>query len=314
MIPYYERFMQRFPDVQSLANAELDDVLSHWTGLGYYARGRNLHKAAQLITQQHHAELPNSIDGLMQLPGIGRSTAGAILSIAFQQRHAILDGNVKRVLARLYAIEGWPGEKKVSDTLWELAEQLTPHKRIADYTQAIMDFGATVCTRSKPVCDGCVFVKHCKAFQSNRVSDYPHRKASAKKPVKQTCFVICQNDVGQVLLEQRPPVGLWGGLWSFPEATDKNQARKLVSKKLGLTAQATQSLPTFRHTFSHFHLDVQPLYFKTRLNGKQLAEHATLDWVSLNHVNTLGLAAPVKNLLNALEGIDDTNGTLRKTG
>src|SRR5690606_34704110 len=211
VIPYFERFMHRFPDVQALARAPVDDVLHHWTGLGYYARARNLHKAAQKVAQEFAGEFPADIDALTSLPGVGRSTAGAIASLAMNLRAPILDGNVKRVLARFYAIDGYPGERAVEQQLWHHAENLTPHTRLREYTQVMMDLGATLCTRSKPRCDDCPLQKSCRAFADNSMHLYPGRKAKKALPTRRTWMLLLEDAEGRVLLEQRPPAGLWGG-------------------------------------------------------------------------------------------------------
>lgn len=319
VIPYYQRFMQRFPNVASLAAAEIDDVLNLWTGLGYYARGRNLHKAAIKVMREFQGEFPDSLDEMINLPGVGRSTAAAVLAISKQQHHAILDGNVKRVLARMYAVQGWPGDKHIADKLWQKAEQLTPKQSVADYTQAIMDFGATVCTRSKPGCGVCVFQAECKAFQQNAVSEFPNRKPKKTKPVKSTIFLICQNSTGQTLLQQRPPTGIWGGLWSFPEANKLEDVHSSLEQHLNLKVLEQHSMTPFRHTFSHYHMDVQPLLIKTKAMGNRISDHATMRWLDYSETQSLGLAAPVKKLLEnleeqRLENLYDANRSLRKAG
>jgi len=219
VIPYYQNFMQRFPDIASLAAATQDEALRYWAGLGYYSRARNLHKAAALIVESHQGVFPVTYDEVLALPGIGPSTAGAILAQATGQRHAILDGNVKRVLARYQAIEGWPGQKTVEKQLWKYAESFTPESNVADYTQAIMDLGATLCARSSPKCDACPLVTDCKAFQLNRTAELPTKKPKKAIPVKQKRFLIIRNKRGEMLMEKRPPSGIWGGLWSLPELT-----------------------------------------------------------------------------------------------
>jgi A/G-specific adenine glycosylase len=220
VIPYYDRFMDRFPDLISLANAELDDVLHLWSGLGYYARARNLHKAAKSVRDDHGGVFPMEFEEVTALPGIGRSTAAAILALADNQHHAILDGNVKRVLTRYYMVEGWPGAPSVIQALWSLAEKLTPAQRVAQYTQAIMDLGATLCTRSRPACAICPLTADCQAHAANRQAEFPHRRPKKKLPVRETTFVMMCDQAGQVMLERRPPSGIWGGLWGFPECPD----------------------------------------------------------------------------------------------
>ena len=298
VIPYYQRFMGHFPNVEALAKAPLDDVLHLWTGLGYYARARNLHKAAQQVVNHHNGQFPNTVEQLQQLPGIGRSTSGAICAIAFQQQATILDGNVKRVLARYHAIEGWPGKTTVSNQLWEKAEQHTPEKRIADYTQAIMDLGATVCTRSKPDCKACPLNTNCESLQQNRQSDFPGKKPKPKQPVKQTLLLLLTNTKGEVLLEQRPATGIWGGLWSFPEC-DSESVIQQTCEQYGCAPKSWQIHPQQRHTFSHFHLDYRPAVVEvTEQTTVMDAPH--LIWHHPANELTLGTAAPIKKLLESI--------------
>ncbi len=311
VIPYYERFIERFPDIQTLASAEIDDVLHLWTGLGYYARGRNLHKAAKQICDNLNGQFPDEMDNVMGLPGIGRSTAGAILAIAFNQRHLILDGNVKRVLSRLYAIEAWPGDKKIEDQLWQLADQHTPQERVADYTQAIMDLGATVCSRSRPNCRHCPLQTECLAHKQGKEEDLPRAKPKKNKPERKAFFLILENAEGEVLLKQRPPSGIWGGLWSFPEVEREKDIEQNVRKNYGFSIQSRHGLQSLRHSFSHFHLDIQPVLLKGVLSGESIAESTASCWYKKSMGKNLGMATPVKKILEALH---DTNGTLRKAG
>lgn len=302
VIPYFKKFMARFPDVSTLAAAPTDDVLHHWTGLGYYARARNLHKAAKTIVEQFGGEFPNAIEDVMSLPGIGRSTAGAVLSLATGQNHAILDGNVKRVLARFHAVEGWTGDKKVETTLWQHAVQNTPTTRIADYNQAMMDMGATLCTRSKPACHYCPVTEDCKARLEQRILEFPGKKPKKTIPVKRTVMLlpVWQN---QVLMYQRPPSGIWGGLWSFIEAVEEeNIADVLLS--LQLHDYDTLKLAPFRHTFSHFHLDIQPLVLQLREAPHDQVQETGQQWVNYRSMPNLGLSAPATKLLKALERLD----------
>ncbi len=301
VIPYFERFMARFPTLPDLAQAEQDEVLHLWTGLGYYARARNLHKAAVICLAEHGGQLPNSLEGLCDLPGIGRSTAGAIFSIAFKQHASILDGNVKRVLTRFMAWDETPNAK-FTRQLWALSDTLTPVERNADYTQAIMDLGATLCRRGQPDCATCPFVDVCRAHQLGIEKHLPRSKKRKTQPVKNTTMLILQDTNGDVLLQQRPPTGLWGGLWCPPEV--KNDAEITTTlERLGLTSQSQQVLPAFRHTFSHFHLDITPLIIKVR-RGHHLADN-NRKWVTPDNPGTLGLAAPVKKLLNKLKMPDE---------
>lgn len=298
VIPYYHRFMQRFPDVKSLADAPQDEVLHHWTGLGYYARARNLQKAAQHIRDNHNGLFPDTLEQVMALPGIGRSTAGAILSLACGQSHSILDGNVKRVLARFYAIEGWPGTKAVENELWALADSLMPDSDAGSYTQAMMDMGATLCTRSKPKCDVCPLQSDCLAFAQGRQSEFPGKKTKKTIPVKTTQMLIPMWN-RQVLLYKRPPTGIWGGLWGLHE-TESSQTLAEKLNQLGIKQYQLQPLNEFRHTFSHFHLDITPtLVFLDGLPNSQVQENESI-WYKLDDPQNVGLAAPTKKLLTEI--------------
>lgn len=301
VIPYYERFMARFPDVVTLANAQQDEVLHHWTGLGYYARARNLHNAAQQIRDEYDGQFPEDFDSVLALPGIGRSTAGAILSLSLDQPHAILDGNVKRVLTRVFAIEGWPGNKKTEDALWQVAVANTPSKHVASYNQAMMDMGATVCSRSRPKCEECPVTDICLANQTGRQADFPFRKPKKTIPVRTTTMLIFVKDK-KVLLQQRPPSGIWGGLWSFIEADNASEQ----AVRLGFIAQEFQELDGFRHTFSHFHLDILPVVVQVTEaeNGSRaIVQEAQQRWFDLDKEPEVGLAAPTKTLLNTLKSL-----------
>lgn len=302
VIPYFERFLQRFPTLEDLACAEQDDVLSLWTGLGYYARARNLHKCAQVLVEQHHSQFPETIEQLAELPGIGRSTAGAIASLALGQSAAILDGNVKRVLARHYAVAGWPGQTQVHNTLWHIAESHTPKQDCHYYTQAMMDLGATLCTRSKPDCPACPLAKTCQAKAQGNPQDYPGKKPKTVKPVKTTVMAMLQDSQGRILLQQRPSQGIWGGLWSLPElpAEDTEQAVTGLLASLGLKASKhLHPWPAFRHTFSHYHLDIQPLLITLKQNPSLISE-SNQQWLNPSETGHLGLAAPVVKLLKQL--------------
>jgi A/G-specific adenine glycosylase len=304
VIPYFERFMQRFPDVQALAVASQDDVLHHWTGLGYYARARNMHKAAVIVNAQLGGVLPLTVEGLCELPGIGRSTAGAIVSIAHGQRAAILDGNVKRVLARHAAVEGWPGTARVHNALWEIAEQRTPQRRHAHYTQAMMDLGATLCTRSKPRCADCPVAADCIAHQTQSQSAYPGKKPRKVLPVKATRFLLVMSGDREVLLEKRPNQGIWGGLWCFPELdTDTSSVASWCIDRLQTTPIALQELDPFRHTFSHYHLDINPIVVSIDAVPESIMADDARLWYNLRQPQSLGLAAPVVKLLKSIQPI-----------
>ena len=301
VIPYFERFMARFPRVQDLAEAPVDEVLHLWTGLGYYARARNLHRAAREVCQQHGGEFPLGVEGLEALPGIGRSTAGAIASIAQGQRAAILDGNVKRVLARYHAVAGWPGESRVLKELWALAEEHTPEQRTADYTQAIMDLGATVCTRSRPACDACPLAADCSARAAGSQADYPGRKPRKALPVRETVFLILRDASGHVLLQKRPASGIWGGLWCFPELPAAADATTWCLDHFGREPAEIASGEAFRHTFSHYHLDIQSLQARLDTQPESIMAADQQLWYNVAQPPQVGLAAPVARLLNALD-------------
>ena len=298
VIPYYERFMQAFPEVQMLADATLDQVLHYWSGLGYYARARNLHRAAQQICTLSNGELPTDFEKLIRLPGIGRSTAGAILALALGQRYPILDGNVKRVLCRYYAVEGWAGEKKVIEKLWLLAEKNTPRRRIANYTQAMMDLGATVCSRSRPRCGLCPFNVDCVAHQRGCETNYPTPKPRKILQVKTISFVMLQNSLGEVLLEKRPMKGIWGGLWSFPECSSVDDIPKWCQQYLDGNIPKCYTWQSLRHTFTHFHLDITPVLVSC--DASQTVTLKNILWYNVNRPTALGLAAPVVRLLAQL--------------
>lgn len=297
VIPYYERFMARFPDVQSLANADINEVLHLWTGLGYYARARNLHKAAMLITQRYNGEFPDSVDALSELPGIGRSTAGAILALSLGKRGVILDGNVKRVLCRYYAIQEWSGDSRTQKRLWDLAEQSTPLNRVDAYTQAMMDLGATVCTRSKPLCHQCPLADHCAALAQGLTADLPVSKPRKQIPVRQAYMVLLPLADGHIRLQQRPASGIWGGLWSLPEF---DAMEPLETWLMQAGSRVSRIWPVMRHTFSHFHLDITPVV--ADIPAGQLQELPPDQcWYALASAadkgQNLGLSAPVKKLL-----------------
>jgi A/G-specific adenine glycosylase len=300
VIPYFERFMDRFATVEKLAAAQTDQVLHLWTGLGYYARARNLHKAAKVIVQSKSSSFPNTVEGLMELDGIGQSTAGAIAAISMGVRASILDGNVKRVLARYHCIAGWPEQSSVKKQLWKIAESLTPHDRVNDYTQAIMDLGATVCTRSKPSCRDCPFQLDCCSHQQDRISEFPGKKTKKPLAVKSVAMFILQNAFGEVLLEKRPASGIWGSLYSLPESAQPNCAPILVGASIDThTDIRGEQLEKIRHSFSHYHLDITPV----RIQARKLDEIAETDrwlWYPLDHSLEVGLAAPVKKLLSKL--------------
>ena len=300
VIPYFERFMQALPTVQDLAAASEDEVLHLWTGLGYYARGRNLHRAARQVCDELGGEFPDTVTGLCELPGIGRSTAGAIVSIAFGRRAVILDGNVKRVLARYRAVPGWPGQGAVHDRLWQIAEDYTPARRSADYTQAMMDLGATLCTRSAPACERCPLAADCEALALGRQSDFPGKKPRKVLPVKTTTFIMASASNGDIWLERRPGSGIWGGLWCFPELADDSLAAAWCIDRWGVPPASIEAWPEFRHTFSHYHLDIRPLRLTLPMTPTAVMEAPDQLWYNRRQPAAVGLAAPVASLLARL--------------
>lgn len=299
VIPYFERFMEHFPTVQALAAAPVDDVLHLWTGLGYYARARNLHKCALTVVKEHNGRFPGTVEGLSALPGIGRSTAGAIVSIAKKKRAAILDGNVKRVLARYHAVDGWPGKTEVLNQLWDYAEAYTPEARCNHYTQAMMDLGATLCSRSKPACELCPLKDGCTARAQGNPQDYPGKKPKKILPVKSVQLLMLRNPQGNILLQQRPPQGIWGGLWSFPELDVGEDAREHCELRYAEVVE-TEIWDEYRHTFSHYHLDITPVLLQLQREPAQVREGQPQRWVNIQEPGKLGLAAPVKRLLQQL--------------
>ena len=300
VIPYFEKFIGRFPDITSLAQAAQDEVLHYWSGLGYYARARNLHKAAQAVVERHQGTFPLTFDEVEALPGIGRSTAGAILSLGAGQSWPILDGNVKRVLARCFAVEGWPGQSAVLKSLWRLSERYTPNQSTAAYNQAMMDMGATVCTRSSPRCEQCPLVSFCQACANGEQSRYPGSKPRRNQPVKSVQMLLVRNPQGELLLEQRPPSGIWGGLWCFPECALEDDPNHWIEQRYGLKVGEVVKKNPFRHTFSHFHLDIHPV--ETALVGGKLEvmERAYV-WYNDTNAKRLGIPAPVERLIKDLE-------------
>ncbi len=295
VIPFYERFMARFPNVETLADSDLDDVLHHWTGLGYYARARNLHRCAQIVKERHRGEFPLGVDALASLPGIGRSTAGAIAAIAQGQPAAILDGNVKRVLARYFAIAGWPGKSAVAKALWQVAEAQTPALNAGTYAQAIMDLGATVCTRRNPACDRCPLQLGCRAHATAAVHEYPGKKPKRDQPLRQTTMLMVTSPAGEILLEQRPPTGIWGGLWSLPEATEEPAG--WCARELGATVASVEPMPSLRHTFTHFHLDITPLRVTLAQHPAAIMDGARRLWYNPAAPARIGMPAAVLKLL-----------------
>ena len=293
VIPYFDRFIERFPDIQSLAAVSNDDVLAYWSGLGYYARARNLLKTAKICMEQHDGDLPPTPEALNALPGIGESTANAIYSQAFDKPAVILDGNVKRVLTRYLAVEGWPGKANVQKQLWDIAGQLLPAKRGADYTQAVMDLGATLCTRSKPICEQCPVNRSCKAFETDTVEQFPARRPALKIRKKSFHMLILTDGSGNVILERRPPTGIWGGLWSLP-ADDQGQP---IQQRLGVSGHSFKPLEALQHQLTHIEMTIHPLIGHTDMLAGGVECTPDQRWFSRQEWPSLGLPQPVRYLL-----------------
>jgi len=301
VIPYFHRFLARFPDAEALAGAPPDEVLHLWTGLGYYARARNLQACAQILVRDHGGQFPSGIEAVMALPGIGRSTAGAILALGRGQRHPILDGNAKRVLARVFGIAGDPGAAAVLAQLWRHAEACTPRTQVAAYTQAIMDLGATVCTRARPACTTCPMPDLCVAAREGRQHELPHPKPKRIRPARQAVLLLAeaQVDAGRaILVERRPSPGIWGGLWSPPQFVDEIAALAWVEQVAGVVGQAGR-LPAIDHAFTHFDLCLQPLHVACRPHAR-VADDAQRLWYRLDAPPRVGLPQPIRELFARL--------------
>lgn len=298
VIAYYQRFMERFPDIVSLASASQEEVLKYWSGLGYYSRARNLHHAAQIVIERHDGRFPQVIDEVMALPGIGRSTASAICTFAFAQAAPILDGNVKRVFARFFLIEGWPGSPKVEKKMWQLAEELMPRREVSAYIQGLMDLGATICTRSKPGCGRCPLKDDCAAFVQGKVTSLPSPKPRKDLPEKYvTMLLLLQGQ--DVFLEKRPPTGIWGGLWSLPEIEPGIDVGNVVLESYGVETEPLPALPRLSHTFTHFrlHIDPRPLRVVGRLS-MDILERGIM--MSLEDAIGAALPTPIRKLLRQI--------------
>ncbi|MFP3604095.1 A/G-specific adenine glycosylase [Paraburkholderia sp. SIMBA_053] len=305
VIPYYAKFLARFPDVAALAAAPVDDVMALWAGLGYYTRARNLHRCAQAVVERHGGAFPASVDQLAELPGIGRSTAAAIASFAFGARATILDGNVKRVLARVFGVEGFPGEKKVENAMWTLAESLLPSNasddEVSAYTQGLMDLGATLCVRGKPDCLRCPFSADCVANVTGRQRELPTARPKKAVPTRRT-WMLVMRDGDAVMLEKRPPSGIWGGLWSLPEAADE-AALATRAREFGGDG-AVSPLAPLTHVFTHFKLEIEPRLaeFDRSVGALAALRDADTAWVSVSDLDSFGVPAPVRKLLESLRG------------
>lgn len=299
VVPYFLRFVEKFPDLRALAAADLDNVLALWSGLGYYSRARYLHRTAKICVEIHAGELPRDFDALHELPGIGRSTAGAILAQAHGLPFPILEGNVKRILSRYHGIRGWPGASSVQKELWKNAETHVPDDRVVDYTQAIMDLGAAVCIHPRPLCDRCPLVTDCVAFREELTSVLPERKPARTLPRKQTVMLVLRDPTGRVLMQRRPPVGIWAGLWSLPEAADLKVAKRdvTISRKLRVKGRANAGEP-FTHTFSHYHLEITPV--SMQVESARVRDGDDQRWLSPTDAAQLGLPAPVRKLIARL--------------
>ncbi len=299
VIPYFARFMQKFPTLNDLAEAMEDEVLSLWSGLGYYSRARNLHSCARIIRDHYQGTFPSDLKLLIELPGIGQSTAAAILSQAFNKPEAILDGNVKRVLCRFFLIKGWPEQAQVKKDLWQLAYSCMPEYRCADYTQAIMDLGATCCTTKNPNCISCPLQDNCQAFKNKEQHLYPSKKTKKTVPVQQQQFLVLNNEQGLIYLERRPPSGLWGGLWCLPSINKESCPIDFIQNQYAFTGETPKPIIAFKHRFSHFHLEINALSIKIKMLGNQVKE-ASGQWFTKEQLSSLGLAKPTSLILSKL--------------
>ncbi len=291
VIAYFKQFIANFPDINSLAKADLDAVLLRWAGLGYYARARNLHKTARIITQDYQGIFPTTFAQIIQLPGIGQSTAGAILSLGYEQKYAILDGNVRRVLTRYHQLSGHYGQTQVVNKLWQLAQHHTPNARNGNYTQAMMDLGATICTRTQPKCTHCPLARGCEAKQHQTQSQYPNPKPPRNKPTKILAMLIFRNQNNQIYLQKRPTKGIWGGLWSFVECPNNPQAIAQSIQDFGANSVIEARLPMLKHTFTHYHLHIYPIVVQSLKSAHKF--HSI-------HPLKLGLPAPVGKIITHL--------------
>ena len=295
VIGYYAKFMARFPDIASLANATQEEVLQHWSGLGYYSRARNLHNAAQTIMDEHDGKFPRDFEQIKTLSGIGRSTAAAVVSFAFEQNQTILDGNVKRVLARHFLIEGWTSSPKIEKQLWLLAESLVPKQDMVAYTQGLMDLGATVCTRTKPKCDLCPLKASCLALAESKTKELPTPKPKKAIPQKQTTMLLIL-DGNEVMLEKRPSSGIWGGLWSLPEVSMQDIASEVALRRFGLEVEAEEPLKSIQHVFTHFKLEILPQPLQVS-NKPHQANMPNMIWLPIEDAIGAALPTPVRNIL-----------------
>ena len=299
VVPYFLRFVEALPDLAALAAAAPDQVLALWSGLGYYSRARRLQESARICMREHGGELPRDFDALLALPGIGRSTAGAILSLAHGLRFPILDGNVRRVLCRWGGVRGWPGSTQVLSHLWTIAEDALPHARNDDYTQALMDLGATVCTPASPACGRCPLRDDCIALRDGIAGELPERRPAKSLPERDVHALIVRDNEGRTLLQRRPPVGVWACLWSLPEAPDITGATSWLRDRAG--AEAFETLPPIRHVFSHFRLRIHPLLCTPARARASIGDTDDLRWQPRDALHEVGLPAPIRKLLEGLD-------------
>jgi A/G-specific adenine glycosylase len=299
VVPYYTRFMERFPDIRALADAPIDDVLHLWTGLGYYARARNMHRSAVVVRDEFGGKFPDTFESVASLPGIGRSTAGAILALSQGQRFPILDGNVKRVLSRYFGVEGSAMERAVSERLWQLADACTPAEGVDVYTQAIMDLGATVCTRRKPLCTYCPLSEGCVARLTGRQHELPSPRPARERRVRKVFMLVAVREDGSVLLERRPESGVWGGLWCLPEFDTTTAAHSYMQQSLAKVQDAPRALGRVEHAFTHFDLVITPLLARC-VGNAGIMDAAQNVWYNTRAPARIGLPAPVKTLLEGL--------------
>lgn len=298
VIPYFQKFVASFPNIPALASATEEQVLTHWSGLGYYSRARNLHRSAQQIMQQHGGEFPASFDDMLALPGIGRSTAAAISALVFKQRRAILDGNVKRVLARHLAVQGWTGEKKIEAQLWTHAEARLPEKNIAAYTQGMMDLGATICTRSKPHCNECPVQSDCAGFKQGQVSKLPVTRSRKLVPERHSTFLLLL-DGSEILLEKRPGSGIWGGLWCPPQIEDGQGVLADYVQRSGIEVCERIDLAEFTHTFTHFKLHITPVLLRVAHKPIQVQQSGS-EWMNVQQALHSAIPTPVRKMLQQI--------------
>ncbi len=302
VIPYYERFVARFPDVGALARASEEEVLALWSGLGYYARARNIHRAAREVVERHAGRFPASFEEIARLPGIGRSTAGAIAAFASGERRAILDGNVRRVLARHAGIPGDASSAGVALRLWEAAEARLPRQGIEPYTQGMMDLGAGVCLPRNPHCLLCPVNADCVARNENRIDELPGRRPRVQPPRRRIAMLVVVSR-GEVLLEKRPSRGIWGGLWSLPEADAAERPEAALARDWGIEAASVEPLEPFEHAFTHFTLVVAPWRIRVR-TGTRVGEGKNAAWLALSDLAGAALPSPVRKLLSEIRGSD----------